>query len=122
MSMNKLLSIAQRLQPELTDWRRYIHHLAETGMYTHQTAAFVKETLEEMGYQANYVAGTGVTATAGGKRPGKCFLLRADMDAIEGLTEENDLAYKATNGNMHGCGHGFSHGNASRCCKGTQSL
>jgi amidohydrolase len=71
-----------------------------------ETAAFVKTKLEEMGYRAEYVAGTGVTALAGGKKKGKCFLLRADMDALP-VDEKTELEFKSVNGKMHACGHDF---------------
>ena len=50
---------------------------------------------------ANY----GTVATIGGKKPGKCVLLRADMDALA-VQEENDFDYASTKpGVMHACGH-----------------
>ena len=39
-----------------------------------------------------------------GKKPGKTYLLRADMDALP-MGEENDLPYKSVTGNAHTCGH-----------------
>ncbi|NLW79644.1 MAG: amidohydrolase [Ruminococcaceae bacterium] len=102
-------TVAERagaLQECLVQWRRHIHQNPEVGMDTAGTAAFVKAELEKMGYTAHYVAGTGVTALAGDPGKGKCFLLRADMDALP-FAEETDLAFKSTNGNMHACGHDF---------------
>lgn len=97
---------AEFLQDELVSWRRHIHQNPEVGMDTHNTAAFIKAKLEEMGYETKYVAGTGVTAIAGGKKPGKCFLIRGDIDALP-VTEEADIEFKSTNGAMHACGHDF---------------
>ena len=104
--MEKFIAEAKALQNELVAWRRYIHQNPETDMDVQNTAAFVKSKLEEMGYEASYLAGTGVTAIAGGKKSGKCFLLRADMDALP-IVEETDVEFKSTNGNMHACGHDF---------------
>lgn len=104
--MEKLMADAQALQLEMVEWRRHIHQNPEIGMALPKTAAFVKEKLEQMGYDAQYVAGTGVTAVAGGKKPGKCFLIRGDMDALP-VPEEADVDFKSTNGNMHACGHDF---------------
>ena len=97
---------AKLLQDELVSWRRHIHQNPEVGMDTHNTAAFIKTKLEEMGYEAKYVAGTGVTAIAGAKNSGKCFLIRGDIDALP-VTEEADVEFKSTNGAMHACGHDF---------------
>ena len=102
--MKKIVDEAIALQNELVAWRRHIHQNPEIGMEVQNTAVFVKSKLEEMGYDVNYIAGTGVTAIAGGQKPGKCFLLRADMDALP-IIEEADVEFKSENGNMHACGH-----------------
>ena len=104
--MEKFIAEAKALENELVAWRRHIHQNPETDMDVQNTAAFVKSKLEEMGYEASYLAKTGVTAIAGGKKPGKCFLLRADMDALP-IIEETDVEFKSTNGSMHACGHDF---------------
>lgn len=41
---------------------------------------------------------------AGGKREGKVFLLRADMDALP-IEEETEEDFASVNGCMHACGH-----------------
>ena len=104
---NKMLSAAEAMQEELVVYRRGLHENPEIGMELPNTAAFVKEKLEKMGYSnVKYVAKTGVTAMAGGKRPGKVILLRGDMDALP-VEEETDEPFKSTNGYMHACGHDF---------------
>lgn len=104
--MNKLILEAKALQEELVAYRRHLHKNPEIGMDIPETAAFVKEKLEEMGYEAQYISKTGVTALAGGKKPGKVILLRADMDALP-IQEEADVAFKSSNNYMHACGHDF---------------
>lgn len=107
MAMHELVVEAQRFQEDLVAWRRRLHQNPEVGMELPNTAAFVKGKLEEMGYIPKEMAGgAGVLAMAGGKKPGKCFLLRADMDALP-VSEEADLPFRSTNGNMHACGHDF---------------
>lgn len=104
--MSKLIMEAKLLQDELVSYRRHLHENPEIGMDIPKTAEFVKEKLEAMGYEAKYVSKTGVTALAGGKKPGKVVLLRADMDALP-IQEEADVAFKSSNNYMHACGHDF---------------
>lgn len=104
MLKEKLLEHAQELQPSLVDYRRYLHQNPETHTNLPLTSAFVKEKLREMGYDPMDCGDSGVVALAGGKKPGKVFLIRGDMDALP-VTEEADVAFRSTNGNMHACGH-----------------
>jgi len=104
--MNKLILEAKALQEELVSYRRHLHENPEIGMNIPKTAAFVKGKLEEMGYDAQFISKTGVTALAGGKKPGKVILLRADMDALP-IIEESDVEFKSKNDYMHACGHDF---------------
>ena len=102
--MSNLLTEAKALQGAIVKDRRYIHQNAELGMELPVTSAYVIKRLEEMGYEPRIIAGSGVVALAGGKKSGKTILLRADMDALP-IVEENDLTYKSNTGNMHACGH-----------------
>lgn len=104
--MDDLYTQAIQLQEEMVLWRRHLHENPEVGMDVSATAAFVTARLKEMGYAPASIAGTGVTALVGGNKPGKCFLLRADMDALP-ISEETSLDFKSTNGYMHACGHDF---------------
>ena len=106
--MKHFVAEAQSFQQELVCWRRHFHQNPELGMDLPQTSAFVFEQLEKMGCQPKYVAKTGVTATLGGKKPGKCILLRADMDALP-VKEEADVEFRSNNDNMHACEIGIAH-------------
>lgn len=103
--MNTLLQEAKAFQQDLIAWRRQLHQNPELSMDLPETSAFVMQKLTEMGYTPKSVAESGVTAIAG-KGGGKCFMLRADMDALP-IVEEADVACKSNNGNMHACGHDF---------------
>ena len=61
------------------------------------------DKLKKMGYEPQRMGSSGLVATVG-KGNGKTFLLRADMDALP-VTEQADIDFKSTNGNMHACGH-----------------
>lgn len=95
---------AEKLQEELVSNRRYLHSHAETGFDLKETLAFVKKELESMGYTPENCGRAGLVALAGGKKPGRCFLLRADMDALP-IQEESGVSFSSQNGCMHACGH-----------------
>lgn len=102
--MKKILESAKLLKDELVEIRRHIHAHPEVGAHLPETTAFVKQKLEEFGYAPQEICESGIVATIGGKKPGKTFLLRADMDSLP-ITEETSCSFKSTNGSMHACGH-----------------
>ena len=105
MNAETLLQQAAELQQELETARRDLHRHPETGFDLKYTKAYVKAELEKLGYTPAEVGRAGLVAIAGGKKPGKCFLLRADMDALP-LQEEADVEFASVyDGKMHGCGH-----------------
>ena len=61
--------------------RRHLHQIPELGLDLPQTAAYVEEQLHKMGYETKRIGDCGIVALAG-KKEGKCFLIRADMDAL----------------------------------------
>ncbi len=95
---------ARALEPELVENRRWLHTHAEVVFELNQTRAFVRQKLEEMGILPEDCGKAGLVATVGGKKPGKVFLLRADMDALP-IPEESGVAFACDNGAMHACGH-----------------
>ncbi len=99
-----IMEEAEGLQEILVNHRRHLHGIAEVGFELPETAAYVAECLERMGYRPELVGGSGVVALAGGKKKGKTFLLRADMDALP-IQEESGVPFSSRNGNMHACGH-----------------
>lgn len=103
MTGEELLREAEAFREELVENRRYLHTHAGTGFDIEDTIAFVKEKLTQMGYEPKECGRAGLTVLAGNK-PGKTFLLRADMDALP-IREEADVDFKCQNGNMHACGH-----------------
>jgi len=78
----------------------------EASLQERETAAFVVEQLRRIGLDkiSPGVGDTGVVALVRG-RGRKAVGLRADMDALE-LVEENQVPYRSRRpGLMHGCGH-----------------
>jgi len=92
----------------LTEFRRDLHANPEIGFQEHRTAALVAERLESFGIEVH--TGIGKTGLVGvirgkGERTGRSIGLRADMDALP-MVEENEFAHRSTKPElMHGCGH-----------------
>ena len=99
------LKRATEINPEVIANRRYLHQHPELAFDLDNTVRFVKEKLTEMGYAPADCGDHGVVALAGGKRPGKCILIRADMDALP-MKEESGLEFSSlTDSAAHTCGH-----------------
>jgi amidohydrolase len=92
----------------LTALRRDLHANPELGFEEHRTAALVAERLKEFGFEVT--TGVGRTGVVGvirgrGERSTRAIGLRADMDALP-MVEENEFAHRSTKPElMHGCGH-----------------
>ena len=101
----ELLKESRTLEPQLQQWRRTLHRHPEVGFDLTQTKALVKTALTEMGYEPKDCGRAGVLALAGGKKPGRTILLRADMDALPIPEESGEEFRSEVPGKMHGCGH-----------------
>ena len=100
-----ILEEAEAILEELQDIRRTLHQHPEVGFDLKFTKAFVKDKLEEMGYEPQELGKAGLVALAGGRKPGKTILLRADMDALP-ISEEAEVDFASKEaGKMHACGH-----------------
>lgn len=104
MTSEELLNEATLLKEQLVNTRRYLHTHPGTGFDINDTVDYVKSELISMGYKPEKCGKAGLIALAGGKKPGKVFLVRADMDALP-IKEESDVDFPSTNGKMHACGH-----------------
>ena len=98
--------VSDDLETRAIAWRRHLHANPELSFEEHETADFVEQTLRSFGgLELERPAGTAVVARLHGARPGKVVVLRADMDALP-ILEENDVPYVSTRpGLMHACGH-----------------
>ncbi|HAV75984.1 MAG TPA: amidohydrolase [Anaerolineae bacterium] len=99
-----MLKQAHAISEELIEWRRDFHMNPETGFDVHRTAGIVADELEKMGYSVRRGVGkTGVVADIG--EGGKMVAIRADMDALP-ILEQNETEYiSKVSGKMHACGH-----------------
>ncbi|HFQ95859.1 MAG TPA: amidohydrolase, partial [Anaerolineae bacterium] len=96
---------AQSLLPKLIDIRRHLHQWPELSFQEYETSAFVAKQLHDLGIAHDTeVARTGVVGYLGDSE-GPTIALRADMDALP-ILEENDVPYRSRReGVMHACGH-----------------
>ncbi len=88
--------------------RRDLHQHPELAFQEVRTAGIVADRLRALGVEdvRTGIAQTGVTGLIrGAQGDGKTVLLRADMDALP-ILEENEVDYVSQNpGVMHACGH-----------------
>lgn len=104
MKAEQLLYQAKDYKERLIANRRYLHTHAETGFDLTDTLAFVKKELTAMGYEPKECGKAGLTVLVGGKKPGKVFMIRGDMDALP-IQEEAEIDFPSQTGKMHACGH-----------------
>ena len=82
MVAEQLQREAEQFYETMQNERRYLHAHPGTGFEIQDAVCYVKKELSDMGYEPVDCGKAGVVALAGGKKPGKVFLLRADMDAL----------------------------------------
>ncbi len=88
---------------QIIAWRRWFHAHPETAGEERETAAAVRRSLAELGYQPQMVGENAVWAEIG--EAGPLVALRADMDALP-IQEESGVPFASTvPGRMHACGH-----------------
>lgn len=97
--------------PSVIADRRHLHEHPELGFEEFETAKFIGQRLASLGVEniRTGINGTGITGLIRGSGTGpgsdKVILLRADIDALP-ILEENEVDYVSRNpGVMHACGH-----------------
>jgi amidohydrolase len=104
--LQKIKSLSAAYSIDTVSVRRHLHAHPELSYQEFQTVKFVAEQLNSYGISSQPVATTGLVAEIKGIEPDKkTVALRADMDALP-ILEENNVIYKSKNkGVMHACGH-----------------
>ena len=96
------------LKDEIAAYRRELHQNPQTAYEETFASGLVQKKLKEWGIKFEAGLGkTGVVATIEGatNKSGKRVGLRADMDALD-IIEEDNKPWKSKNpGKMHACGH-----------------
>ena len=106
MLLEKIKALAAEGQAENISIRRHLHANPELSYQEFETCKYVQAQLTKIGIPFTLIATTGVLGIIEGKNPTKRVIaLRADMDALP-ILEENEVEYKSKNpGVMHACGH-----------------
>ncbi|XOV92890.1 MAG: M20 family metallopeptidase [Bacteroidota bacterium] len=103
----KIKVLADKYYDKVLEIRRHIHANPELSFEEYKTADFIENTLKSLGFEkVERKAKTGITFILKGNGSSeKTIALRADIDALP-ILEQNDVPYKSTNaGVMHACGH-----------------
>ena len=103
----RIKTLSKQIHPEIVNMRRHIHANPELSYEEFNTAKYVASKLREFGLNpVEGIANTGVVCLIEGKdKDSRVIALRADMDALP-ILEQNDVPYKSKNdGVMHACGH-----------------
>lgn len=106
MLKDKIKNLSEEYFGELSKVRRHLHSIPELSFSEYNTSRFISQKLEEYGIKHFNIAKTGLIGVINGnKGKGKVVALRAELDALP-IIEENDVEYKSENtGVMHACGH-----------------
>jgi amidohydrolase len=76
-----------------------LHAMPEEGFFEVKTSAYLAEQLKKAGYEVQTgVGGTGIIGTIDSGKPGPVLALRADMDALAHVINNQSCA-------IHSCGH-----------------
>ena len=102
----QIKSLAKKYAPAFIEVRHHLHAHPELSYVEFETSLFIQQQLLTLNIPFEVKAKTGVVGIIKGKNPDKRIVaLRADMDALP-IIEENDVPYKSQNhGIMHACGH-----------------
>ena len=101
----QIKELASTYFEEYRSIRHHLHAHPELSYKEYNTAAFVKQHLDQLGIPYTVMADTGVIGVIQGRPSDRVIALRADMDALP-IQEENDVEYASTvAGVMHACGH-----------------
>ncbi|MEG0179904.1 MAG: M20/M25/M40 family metallo-hydrolase [Oscillospiraceae bacterium] len=108
--MFDFLNECQAMSKQIAEDRNYLHMHPELSGKEVETLHWIKERLDLMGIEYEQIEGGGIAALIKGRTSGKRLLLRADIDALPVLENEQNLcdfkgAVSKTAGISHACGH-----------------
>lgn len=101
---------AEALQPWISERRQHLHRHPELSFQEEKTAAFVREQVRQLGLEPSEPIADGkhgffVDVRKSGPGSDRFVLLRADMDALP-IVEENEVDFRSQRSGVgHLCGH-----------------
>jgi amidohydrolase len=102
-----VLNRLEQLSTDLVKWRRWLHQFPELSFHEVGTSRFVAEILSKikgMKVETGIGVPTSVVGTLSNGQ-GPTIAIRADIDALP-IVEENQISYASKKkGVMHACGH-----------------
>jgi hippurate hydrolase len=106
MLKETIKTLAKNYAPEFIQVRNHLHAYPELSYQEFETSKYVQAKLASFNIPFEVKATTGVVGLIHGKNPGsRVIALRADMDALP-ILEENNVPYRSKHdGIMHACGH-----------------
>ena len=104
--LDKIKTLAKTYSKEFIEVRHHLHANPELSYQEFETSKFIQSKLSSWGIPFKVIATTGVVGLIKGKNPeSRIVAIRADMDALP-ILEENNVPYKSKkDGVMHACGH-----------------
>jgi amidohydrolase len=113
----EIYELAGRLEPEVTQWRHWLHRHPELPNREQNTARYILDHLRTLNLDEvrSGIAGHGIVGVLRGGRPGdRVMALRADFDALA-VTENSGVSFASTTIDenypggpfpvSHACGH-----------------
>lgn len=106
MLSDKIKLLALQYQQEFIAVRHYLHAHPELSYNEFETSKYIQQKLTGYNIAFQVKATTGIVGLIHAKNAGsRVIALRADMDALP-IMEENEVEYKSLHeGLMHACGH-----------------
>ena len=106
MLKEKIKDLSKKYSEEFIQIRHHLHQHPELSYHEFETSKFIQKKLLDFGIDFQVLATTGVVGIIKGKNSEKKVIaLRADIDALP-IVEQNEIDYRSQNeGVMHACGH-----------------
>ena len=108
MIVSRIKEEVAKIKDEIWAIRTHLHQNPELSFEEYNTSTFISDTLNTWGIEHQTgVAGTGIVGVIKGNANGQVVALRADMDALPIIEQNEGEHCSKVEGVMHACGHDF---------------